>query len=165
MNRALHIAAALVAFGVACGDDEPSAPQSAFETARARWEANDPGSYAFVAFRSCECLQDAVGPVKVVVSGGTILDVRRISDNALVDSSLWFTIDDLFELIAAELERLPRRVEAEYDSARGFPTEVTYGMPEVDAGATITITQFAVAQTGNGGGTGYEHYSGRSPGN
>jgi hypothetical protein len=139
----LRALTAVAVLSAGCGDAAgPTGPQSAFEAARARWEAADPAAYSFVAFRSCECLPDAVGPVRIVVSTGAILEARRVSDDALVDASLWFTIDGLFDLIASELERLPDRVEAEYDAARGFPTEVTYGMPEVDAGATITITEF-----------------------
>jgi hypothetical protein len=143
MTRTGFFAIAGVLASLACrGDAAPTESREAFDAARARWETSRPSSYTFVAHRSCECTAEAAGPARIAVSGGAVLDVRRVSDGGLIDASLWFTVDGLFNLIESEFATRPELIDAEYHAVKGYPTSVTYGMPEVDAGATITISEF-----------------------
>ena len=129
----------------ACGDD-PTATESliaARNSAFATWTVSRPGSYSFEAFRSCECLSDAVGPVVITVTSAQLTSVVRKDNGAAVDPSYWFTLDQLFGLIDTEVVSRPSRLEARYDATFGFPVYVAYGEREVDAGAEITVSAFA----------------------
>jgi hypothetical protein len=148
----LALACALMA-SVACKDD-PSGPPTIAEqhaSAKALWQATRPVRYTFVAFRSCECLPDAAGPVRIEVHGTTIVSAKRVDSGAAVETGLWFDINALFDLIGTELVQRPSRLETEYDSGNGHPTYVAYGEREVDGGAVIEVTDFVVLIGGTGG--------------
>jgi hypothetical protein len=147
----LALACTLVAG--AC-DDDPQGPDTTSTqqaSAKALWRVTRPSAYTFIASRTCECLTDAAGPVRIEVNGTTIVSVRRVDNNAVIDPALWFTIDDLFNLIDTELAQRPARLEAEYDETNGHPVYVAYGEREVDAGATIDVSAFAPLTGGTGG--------------
>jgi hypothetical protein len=135
--RALAMLAACTAL-VSC--DDPTAPER-LSSAEARWERAGHDSYSFTAEHSCFCIDDARGPVRIVVRDGAIVSVTMISTGASVADPLWFTIDDLFDLVRDELERLPERLDVEYDRALGFPVRIDYGTPENDGGGTIHVRQ------------------------
>ena len=145
----------LVALSAGACKSDPAGPaaveESRLSSAKSRWESARPAAYAFTAFRSCECLSDAAGPVRILVNGTTIVSVRRMDNDAPVDPTLWFDIDKLFDLIDIEIEQRPSRLEAEYDTNDGHPTFVAYGEREVDGGAAIDITAFAGITGGTGG--------------
>lgn len=137
----------------ACGDDPsgPVATPTRQSSAKALWQATRPARYSFVALRSCECLPDGAGPVRIEVNGTSIVSVHRVDNGATVSASLWFDVDDLFELIDTELVQRPSRLEAEYDARDGHPTYVAYGEREVDGGAVIEVSEFTTLIGGTGG--------------
>ena len=153
MIRRAVLTAGFACVLAACGDDpaEPGITPTRHAAAKSLWQATRPLRYSFIAFRSCECLADAAGPVRIEVNGTSIVSVHRVDNDAAVNPSLWFDIDGLFQLIDTELVQRPSRLEAEYDTRDGHPIYVAYGEREVDGGAAIDVTEFTTLI----GGTGY----------
>jgi hypothetical protein len=139
----------LAAVAVACSTDatNPSTPASQLDAARALWDRVGPARYTFEAHRVCECLADAVGPVRVRVENGAVVSVVRVDSEVAVDPGLWFDIEELFGLIETELAQRPSLLEAGYDADDGHPVEVAYGERDVDAGAVIRITSLTPLTT------------------
>jgi hypothetical protein len=137
----------------ACGDD-PSGPgtnAARQQSAKALWQATRPARYSFVASRSCECLPDDAGPVRIEVNEDNVVSVHRVDTDASVSISRWFDIDDLFNLIDTELTTRPSRLETEYNTQYGFPTYVAYGEREIDSGAVIEVSAFTAIKGPTGG--------------
>jgi hypothetical protein len=152
--RDLRVAFACSVLAVGACRDDATAPQTNAtqqSSAKALWEATRPVRYTFVAGRSCECLADFAGPVRIEVSGAAIVSVRRVDNDAAVNPALWFDIDGLFDLIDTELVQRPSRLETEYDTRDGHPTYIAYGEREVDGGAVIEVTEFITLIGGTGG--------------
>jgi hypothetical protein len=125
---------------VACS--EATSPKS-LENAEERWEASGFERYAFTTERQCFCAEEGRGPVRIVVEDDEVVSVMMVETNAPVNPEFWFTIDDLFDLIRAQIQTLPDRVDAEYDDDLGYPTRFTYGTPENDAGGVIRVWDVA----------------------
>ncbi|HKS05985.1 MAG TPA: DUF6174 domain-containing protein [Gemmatimonadaceae bacterium] len=132
----------LVSVGVAaaaCSD--PLSPAfRALDAAEAKWADAGYASYEFTTLRACECPPELSVPMRVTVTNGVVTAVTRISDAQSVDPSQWYTIEDLFAVIRIELDRLPSRVEVDYDATIGFPEHLIYGRREVDDGAEIEVS-------------------------
>ena len=116
-------------------------------TAKAKdlWVEEGLTSYAFVASRSCECLREATGPVRIVVENSHLVSATMVATGAAVDTALWFDINALFTLIESELNAQPSLLEVSFDPSWGYPTRVKYGAIEIDAGAVILVTEFTPA--------------------
>lgn len=142
--RRLAIGIALTLTGVSCGKDPTATEILARDTkaAQKQWDVIRPARYSFEAFRVCECLADARGPVRVTVQNRSIVSVTRMDTGAAVDASLWFDVDALFALINSELTTQPTLLDARYDATFGFPSHVAYGHREYDAGAEIDVSAF-----------------------
>jgi hypothetical protein len=124
---------------VACSDSlSPSF--RALEAAEARWAAAGYASYEFTTIRACECPPELSVPMRVSVTNGVVTAVTRISDAQSIDPSQWYTIENLFAVIRIELDRLPSRVDVDYDATLGFPEHLIYGRREVDDGAEIEVS-------------------------
>lgn len=125
---------------LAACSDSLSPSFRALDAAETRWANAGLQSYEFTTTRTCECLPELSVPMRVTVTNSVVTAVTRISDAQSIDPSQWYTIENLFAVIRIELDRLPSRVDVEYDPTLGFPAHLVYGRREVDDGAEIDVS-------------------------
>jgi uncharacterized protein DUF6174 len=123
--------AALLWFAsAACVALAAAAQPSDFAAARNAWRRAALSDYEYGYRKYCACHPDSPPETVVTVRGGAVVGVRHRP----VDSTnevpgkpgsehYYWTIDDLFELIASARAR-GADVRATYDAARGFPSEI-----------------------------------------
>ena len=109
----------------------PAAADEAFDAARARWRAASfPAGYEYGYRKHCECYRDEPPETLVTVRDGRVADVRHRHAGSGTDVpadarnfDAYWTVDDLFDLVATALER-GSVVRVFYDDARGYPTKL-----------------------------------------
>jgi Family of unknown function (DUF6174) len=125
---------AIVAFALgAC--KSTTTPQGGLATARARWAARGPDSYAVTVTRSCECMPEASGSVRVTVRSKTVESRTYTSSGAAVAAqyaSAFPSVEELFVMVDAAIRR-GADVQVKYDPTLGYPTRFAEGDPAVDA--------------------------------
>lgn len=95
---------------------------------RERWRAQRIQDYQ-VQFRLvCFCGTEVTEPVTLEVRRGTLVSVTRVADGRAVDSSQWrgryYTVDELFALIAEARQGGAHEVRVAYDGTLGHPVDV-----------------------------------------
>lgn len=129
--------AALLTLGVGACKSTVTGPGSELEEGRARWAMVAPAAYTVVISRSCECLQEAAGPVLVTVRNGVAQSRLYTQTGAPVAStrSEWFpTIERLFAIIDAAVRDGIQPMDVTYDPTYGYPTRVFIGDTAFDGG-------------------------------
>ncbi|HWE42650.1 MAG TPA: DUF6174 domain-containing protein [Gemmatimonadaceae bacterium] len=125
---------AVVAFAlIAC--KSTTTPQGGLANARARWAARGPDSYAVTVTRSCECMPEASGSVRVTVRSKTVESRVYTSSGAAVAARyapVFPSVEELFVMIDAAIRR-GASVQVQYDPTSGYPTRFAEGDPAVDA--------------------------------
>lgn len=125
---------AIVAFAfVAC--KSTTTPQGGLANARARWAARGPDSYAVTITRSCECMPEASGSVRVTVRSKSVESRVYASSGAPVTAqyaSAFPSIEELFVMIDEAIRR-GASVQVKYDPTLGYPTRFAEGDPAADA--------------------------------
>lgn len=108
----------------------PALADANLDAARARWKSAAISSYEYGYNKYCDCHRESPPETVVTVRGGTVTGVRHRPVGTTVevpaaDKSLqyYWTVDGLFELIAAALAR-GVQVRAAYDADLGFPREI-----------------------------------------
>jgi hypothetical protein len=134
---------AVVAASFACSS--PFGPGDLRELVAARqlWESRGFADYVFDTRHGCFCRPDQVGPVRVTVREGAIVDVTFLETGEALSPDNWYTIEQLFELIPTfDDQDGVEDVAAEYDATLGYPTTVSVRFEEgvLDAGDLYTIT-------------------------
>ena len=125
--RPTRIAAlALLTLAISCSDAlSPGWRQiSDLEMAHKRWEARNLHTYAFTLQRSCFCAN--VHPLYIVVLNDRVGGVFDLTTGTYVDTQFGETIEDLFTFIGNAIGHGARVIQAKYDAASGFPTEIEY---------------------------------------
>jgi hypothetical protein len=116
---------ALVLAAAACGDGTgPRQRLTDLDVARQQWKAQNLHTYAFTIQRSCFC-----GPVHrlyVFVLNDTVAGVLDLETAEPVDRRLGVTVEGLFGIIQSAIDSHARLIRAQYDAAKGFPTEIDY---------------------------------------
>jgi len=126
--RSLALAAGLALASVVPGC--VTSPDEAGDLAgqRRKWASHNIRDYTVQSKLGCFCIPDATEPVTLTVRGGALTAVTRVSDGAPVDRSRWtgvyFTVDEMFALIADARSRGAFQVRVSYDPALGYPTQV-----------------------------------------
>ena len=119
---------ALLVAAVSCSDAlgpvVPNPQTDELETARQRWRAQNLHTYAFTLQRSCFCL--STGPLYVLVLSDTVAGVIDFGTAQPLDRQFGKTIDELFAFIQTAIDLPARHIRVEYDSLKGFPTEIEY---------------------------------------
>jgi Family of unknown function (DUF6174) len=125
-SRALVVAVTLLATvlpGLARAD-------AALDAARARWRQAGLTSYEYGYHKFCECHRDSPPETVVSVRDGKVINVRHRPVGftnevpaAEKNFQYYWTIDGLFELVAAALERHVQ-VRTEYDATLGYPSKI-----------------------------------------
>ncbi len=99
--------------------------RAALALARERWQASGIVDYEYRYTRSCECLPtDLTSPVIEVRAGAIVRVWNEQTGESAPPESLdrYFTVADLFGLIAAAIEQGVHELEAQYHPTRGHPT-------------------------------------------
>ena len=135
-------ALACLALG-SCGDDPLGPEEEALDSARARWEGTGFTSYTYKYRMSCFCHPQVLETALVSVSGD------RVTAVYLVDSAgpappetfdFYYTIDGLFDRLAADLEREPAQFDVTYHPETGFPTSASVDISEQIADEEYSFT-------------------------
>ena len=129
MNLRRLFSAALLALAAACSDaagplTKATGPAADLQSARQRWKAQDLHTYAFLLQRSCFC--GNTHPLFVAVVNDKVAGVLDFQTTESVDPSLGQTVEDLFTFVQNAIDRPARLIRANYDEAKGFPTEIDY---------------------------------------
>ena len=116
---------ALLVLAISCKDAvAPTREVTDLQAARARWQAQNLHTYAFILQRACFC--GNVHPLYVVVVADTVAAVLDFESFEGVDRRLGETVDGLFNFIQVAIDRPAQLIRAEYDATKGFPTEIDY---------------------------------------
>jgi len=136
--------AMLFAVGLAACQPATTGPEAGLAAARARWAARGPDSYAVTVARSCECLSEMAGPVRVVVSGKVVQSRTYLPSGTAVSApyaSAFPSVEALFGMIDEAIKRGDVKVTAEYDRTLGYPKRFVAGDPAADA-PVYTMSDF-----------------------
>ena len=111
-----------------------TSPDDADELSRQRrkWESQGITDYRVLSRMICFCIGDATTPVVLHVLNRRLVSVMRASDLSPVPPSQWalryYTVDEMFDLIADAQAKGASEVRVTYDPALGYPTEVYLDM-------------------------------------
>ena len=120
-----RLVALAVSFGAAlAGCSHPA--QSSVDHNRALWSGQRPAKYQFTFRWSCFCAPEYTEPVKITVDNGQVTQVVPVTAGMPISkTSDYRTIDGLFELIQAAVDRNADEIKATFDPTRGFPSNVS----------------------------------------
>ena len=128
MPLRVTLSAALAAMAVLVSSAASADPE--LEGARARWRSATLPSYEYGYHKFCECHRESPPETVVTVRDGSVRAVRHrpagsTTEVPAADKNFqyYWTVDGLFDLIAAAQER-GVQVRAAYDAALGFPREI-----------------------------------------
>lgn len=117
-----------------------------FEQAQQRWRAAAIDDYRFAYKKHCPCYRDEPATTIVSVRAGQVAEVRYRHDGAAddivvaADRIQWYwTVDDLFSVIAAALESGMAGFTAEYDPLHGYPQHLYLDYDPATAGDEIEL--------------------------
>ena len=118
---------ALVAFP-ACdmmGNDDAE-ERARLAQARSRWRGAGISDYSYEMRKLCFCPPEYVGPFTITVRGGAVVSVVYLPTGASVVPvpERHPTVDGLFEVVEATLERNPDQLSIDYDPALGYPRRI-----------------------------------------
>jgi hypothetical protein len=115
---------ALSACDSVTGPDDLDGEERRLQRAWQRWDAQATWDYDYVLRRDCFCGQEVVGPVRIVVRNGVVVDRYYVTSGASVPLAFerfFPTIDGLFAEVADAIDFGAARLETDYDDAWGFP--------------------------------------------
>lgn len=121
----LPLLAGLAALSSCGGPTDP-----AFEAinAHAKWLAKAPSSYSYTVARWCECLDEWIGPVEIVVRNRVVESRTYVRTGVPVAPTKYWdrfaVVDTLFARIFQAQSGKPDRISVSYDPEYGFPTRV-----------------------------------------
>jgi hypothetical protein len=102
-------------FFTSCNKEQVANPDT--QTPYELWRSKNLHNYSIDQIRSCFC-PDAGQSVRITVRSDTIFSIINISNNSIITSSYYFTVDSLFGIISnSENDSLVVR----YNNIYGFP--------------------------------------------
>jgi len=105
----------ILLFFTSCNEEQVAEPDT--KTPYELWRSKNLHNYSIDQIRSCYC-PDAGQSVRITVRSDSIFSIINISDNSIITSSYYFTVDSLFGIISnSENDSLVIRYNASY----GFP--------------------------------------------
>lgn len=111
-----------------------TSPDDADEVARQRrkWESQGITDYRVMSQLICFCVREFTAPVVLHVLNRRLVSVTRADDLSPVPPSEWafryYTVDEMFDLIADAKAKGASEVRVTYDPALGYPTDVFLDM-------------------------------------
>ena len=135
------------------GNGGAQTPDAALAAARDRWQASGIDSYEFAYRKHCPCYRDEPATTIVEVSEGRITGVRYRHAGAAeevviaADRIEWYwTVTDLFEVIAAALADPAVEVRVDYESVRGVPSYLYLDYDRASVGDEIELRMSALTE-------------------
>jgi hypothetical protein len=109
----------------ACGEATgPGAADLALH--RRRWVLRGPASYTYEFRRSCFCVPQALGPVRITVRDRVVQAVVSVDGDPVppgdVEDYFRVTIDSLFDWLAAAVAGGAHELRITFDRTLGYPT-------------------------------------------
>jgi Family of unknown function (DUF6174) len=94
--------------------------------ARSRWRGAGISDYSYEVRKLCFCPPEVVGPFAITVRGGVVTSVVYRPTGAAVDPvpERHPTVEGLFGVVEATLERNPDRLAIDYDPELGYPRRI-----------------------------------------
>jgi len=139
----------------ACGGLGPlDGPREELERARDVWEEYEPAKYSYSIRRLCFCAPESIGPVRVVVSNGIVVEARYVATNDSVPTSfqsLFPSVEGLFDILEDAYDNDASSVDVTYDASTGVPTEffIDYIENAADDELGYEVTAQVAVETGN----------------
>ncbi|MDX1552811.1 MAG: DUF6174 domain-containing protein [Marinobacter sp.] len=119
----------------ASGISSGKAPET-LRQAQALWNAKGVSTYQVTVTQTCFCPPDLRQPLRVSVAGREVVDVagleQPLKHRENLDASR-LTVDGLFHFIEQSAQRVPHKLEVEYDTRFGFPRRIDYDGHEMIA--------------------------------
>jgi hypothetical protein len=110
---------------------------------RERWDAAALGDYRYDFQQQCFCVREQVQPVTIEVRGGRVARVVSRETGAEVaasDGLRWYTVPELFEVIAEARRNGVTPLVVRYDAELGYPTHIEAGSLAADAGTIYSAS-------------------------
>ena len=105
----------ILLFFTSCNKEQVAEPDT--KTSYELWRSKNLHNYSIDQIRSCFC-PDAGQSVRITVRSDTIFSIIKISDNHIITSPIYFTVDSLFGIINnSENDSLVVKYNTDY----GFP--------------------------------------------
>jgi hypothetical protein len=107
-----------------------------------RWEAAQLADYRFDFQQQCFCVLEQVQPVTIEVRAGRIARVisrETGEDMTEVEGLRWYTVPDLFRVIADAQQEGITPLSIRYDPELGHPVHIEAGSLAADAGVIYTV--------------------------
>jgi hypothetical protein len=101
--------------------------QTALDDARARWQAGALPAYSFTWGENCHCVGYTFREIQIFVVENAITSATYVEDSTAVPENVMLrlkTIDELFAVIQAAIDRPAYEVDCTYDAALGWPSQV-----------------------------------------
>src|SRR5436190_21688101 len=125
MNRLRLAGVSLLVAAISCSDAvAPQRQITDLEAAHQLWRAQSLHTYAFTLQRACFC--GNTHPLYVAVVSDSVVGVLDLETGSWVDRQLGMTIEDLFAFVQGAIDRLAQRIQVEYDTTKGFPSDIDY---------------------------------------
>jgi hypothetical protein len=126
--RASLFGAVLLALTLPACTTSPDDPGDDLAANRRQWQSQRITDYQVQYSVSCFCVTDVTAPVVLQVRGGKIVSVTRVADGVAIPESRWeglyYTVDQMFALIADARAKGADEVRVDYDPALRYPTTV-----------------------------------------
>ena len=147
MTRSIRRLVVLTAFAClavgGCGDDPLGPEEEALASARADWEATGFESYTYSYRMACFCAPQLLETALVSVSGDQVTAVYLVDSASPAPPetfNFYYTIDGLFERLAADLAREPAQFDVTYHPEAGYPTSASVDVSEQIADEEYSFT-------------------------
>lgn len=101
-------------------------PQDVLERNRRLWEEAEPAAYSYEVGRLCFCTPESLGPVRVVVEDGIVIDRTYVGTGDPVDAGwadLFPLVEGLFDILEDAYDRDASDVQVTFDPTSGVPIE------------------------------------------
>jgi hypothetical protein len=137
----------IVLTAILAGCTASTGPGGEFDAARQRWDELGPADYRMTITRSCECLPEMTGPVRVEVHRGVVATRQYVATGDAVPAELadlFPTVPGLFAIVEDARRRRAPRMEVTFDPTLGFPARISvdYVATTVDDEVVYTATDF-----------------------
>ena len=130
----------IISFCTSCKKEQISEPIK--QTPNELWLSKNIHNYSIDQIRSCFC-PDAGQMVRITVRSDTIFSIIRLSDNSIITTPFYYTVDSLFGIIKySEGDSL----EIRYNSALGFPEflDINPQLHPVDGGVLYQTSNLQI---------------------
>ena len=140
------LALAAISLFTACFDLGPESQRDELEKNRELWQSRQPARYVYAIERQCFCPEEARGPVRVTVQGGTVVSQLYVGDGRAVEGAAtdWFPgVNGLFDVLRAAFDGGAHDVRATYDPEFGVPVDfwIDYSETTIDEELGFTVTE------------------------